>query len=127
VNRMIYKDDIKISIKGSVLSYPDQLIVRVENKKYYDETANLTIQIEMKNFFSGKYIEGPYDSVSNLIFSEEIEDHWEFVLASHVYKRFELITLEVTIKGFNDDIGLYNEIHTVGIVGRSSILVIPKF
>ena len=50
VNRVLRNDDIEIIMKGSILSYPAQLIVRVENKRYSDDTANLTIHIEMKNF-----------------------------------------------------------------------------
>lgn len=127
VNRELRNDDIETSMKGSVLSYPDQLVIRVENKRYYDDTANLSIHIEMKNVFTGQYVEGPYDTSSNWVFSEEVGEYWEFVLAAHAYSKFWLIKLEVTVKGFNDDIGLYNERHTVGIVGRSFILIIPKF
>ena len=127
VNRVLRNDDIKISMKGSLLSYPAQLIVRVENKRYSDDTANLTIHIEMKNFFTGEYIEGPYNSSSNWIFQKEIDDYWEFVLASHIYSKFELINLDVTIKGFNDDIGIYKERHAFGVVGKRFILLVPKF
>ena len=127
VDRVLRNDDIKISIKGSILSYPDQLTVRVENKRYYDDTANLTVHIEMKNVFTGKYIEGPYDTVSNWVFSKEVDEYWEFVLAAHRYNKFKFLRLEVTVKGFNDDIGLYKERHTFGIVGQSFILLIPKF
>lgn len=127
VDRVLRNDDIKISIQGSILSYPDQLTVRVENKRYYDDTANLTVHIEMKNVFTGKYVEGPYDTVSNWVFSEEVDEYWEFVLAAHRYNKFKFLRLEVTVKGFNDDIGLYKERHTFGIVGQSFILLIPKF
>ena len=127
VNRVLRNDDIEISMKGSVLSYPAQLIVRVENKRYSDDTANLTIHIEMKNFFTGEYVEGAFNSSSNWIFQKEIDDYWEFVLASHRYSKFELINLEVTIKGFNDDLGIYKERHTFGVVGKSFILLVPKF
>ncbi len=81
----------------------------------------------MKNFFTGEYIEGAYNSSSNWIFQKEINDYWEFVLASHIYSKFELINLDVTIKGFNDDIGLYKERHAFGVVGKSFILLVPKF
>ncbi len=126
-NRVLRNDDIKISVKGSLLSYPAQLIVRVENKRYSDDTANVSIHIEMKNFFTGEYVEGPFNSSSNWVFTKEINDYWEFVLASHTYNNFEFMNLEVTVKGFDDDIGLYKERHTFGIVGKSFILLIPKF
>ena len=127
VNRVLRNDDIEISMEGSILSYPAQLTVGIENKRYSEDTANLTIHIEMKNFFTGKYIEGPYNSSSNWIFQKEIDDYWEFVLASHTYSKFELINLEVTTKGFNDDIGLYEERHASGVVGKSFILLVPRF
>jgi len=127
VNRVLRNDDIKISMKGSLLSYPAQLIVRVENKRHSDDTANLSIHVEMKNFFTGEHVEGPFNSSSNWIFTKEINDYWEFVLASHRYNKFELINLDVTIKGFNDDIGLYKERHAFGVVSKSLILFFPKF
>jgi hypothetical protein len=55
VNRVLRNDDIEISMKGSILSYPAQLIVRVENKRYPEDTANLTIHIEMKKFYRRIY------------------------------------------------------------------------
>ncbi len=127
VNRVLRNDDIEISMKGSFLSYPAQLIVRVENKRYSDDTANLNIHVEMKNFFTGEYVEGPFNSSSNWIFTKEINDYWEFVLASHIYSKFELINLDVTIKGFNDDIGLYKARHAFGVVSKSFIRLVPKF
>ena len=81
----------------------------------------------MKNFFTGEYVEGPFNSSSNWIFIKEINDYWEFVLASHMYSKFELMKLDVTIKGFNDDTGLYKERLAFGVVGKSFILLIPKF
>ncbi len=44
-----------------------------------------------------------------------------------MYNKIEPINLIVTVKGFNDDIGLYNERHTFGVVSKSLILFFPKF
>jgi len=125
VNRILENDEINIIIKGSILSVPNQLIVGVKNYNLID-SANISINIEMKNFFTDKYVEGPYNSSSNWIFTKEIEDYWEFILAAHRYKKPELIKLDVTIKGFNEDVGVFKKQHTIGLVTKSLILLIPR-
>ena len=45
LNPMLSEDDIKISIKGTILSKPAQFCVRIENKNYKLDTSNLTIEI----------------------------------------------------------------------------------
>ena len=127
VNRLLSPEDIHISIKGSVLSYPDQLTITLENTRYVDDSANLSIDICLQNLFTGEYIDGPYGSTSHWVFSEEIEESWKFTLSSHAFKRFELLRLNVVIKGYHDDIGLYTERHSSGVVGKSFLLLLPKF
>lgn len=127
LNRDIYNDDIDVKIKGSILSYPDQLIIKIENEKFSIDDANLLIKIEIKNLLTKKLVEGPYDSKSIWYFKKEINEFWEFVIGNHVFQRFELIKIDITIKGFDDETGLYYTRSTIGIVGKSFILIIPKF
>ena len=127
LDRTIQNEEMTISMKGSFFSFPAQLKIGVTNTKYPRDTANLSIVIEMKNFFTSEYIEGPYNTTSYWVFEKEIETYWEFVLASHSYKKCEPITLEVTIKGFNDDLGLYKHQQSLGLVRKSSILFWPVF
>ena len=122
----VSENDIKIEVKGTILSYPIQLYVRIENLKYREDTANLTIKIEMKNIFTGNYVRGPYNTTCNWIFSKEIAKYWEFKVASRSYN-LEFFVMNIYIKGFNDDVRLYKERKTFGVVFSIFMIVIPLF
>ncbi len=123
-HRTISSDDIKIEIKGSILSYPAQLTVRIENSMYREDTANLTIKIGMINLLTGNYVKGPYNTTCNWTFSKEIRDYWEFKTASRAYP-FQFFMLHVIVDGFNDDAGVHKEKQTYGIVFSTLIILIP--
>lgn len=121
---MISDKDLKITAKGTILSNPAQFSVKIENKKYKIDTANVTINIQMKNLFTGEYVKGPYGIIYNWNFSEEIGDYWEFKAVIGVITR-GLFKLEITVKGFNDDVGLYAKQQTYGMIIKSIILIMP--
>ena len=127
LNRMIYNEDIKIKLKGSILSYPEQLNIKIENNKDTISNVKLIIQIEINNLFSDNVLSGPYGSFSKWNYTKDIEDNWEFVLGSHSFPKFELIRIKVTIKGLDEEIGLYKKKTTVGFVRKGLICIIPKF
>lgn len=124
LNRVISEEDLKIEFKGTILSHPAQFCIRIENNKYKEDTANLTIKIEMKNIFTGEYVKGPYNTTCNWSFSKEIGEYWEFKTASRSYN-LEPFMLEVTVDGFNDDIGLHKKKQTFGIVFSIFVIMIP--
>ena len=126
VNRLLRSEDITINFRGSLLSYPTQLIVGVINNNYKEDTASVSIHVEMKNYFTGTTVEGPYNSTSNWTFYTEITDQWEFLVSNHVYEKNELITIEVTIKGLDDDQGLYQKKSIMGIILQNLIIIIPR-
>ncbi|MCD6512476.1 MAG: Zn-dependent exopeptidase M28 [Thermoplasmata archaeon] len=121
----VSNDDLKIKIKGSILSYPAQLTVGIENSKYEEDTANLTIKISMKNLFNGEYVKGPYNTTCNWTFSKEIRDYWEFRTISRSYG-IQFFVLDVIIDGFNDDTGIHKEKKTYGVTFFTLILLIPS-
>jgi hypothetical protein len=112
-------------LRGSLVSYPTQLIVGVINNNYQEDTASVGIHVEIKNYFTGTTVEGPYNSTSNWTFYTEITDQWEFLVSSHVYEKNELVTLDVTIKGLDDDLGLYQKKSSMGIILQRLIIIIP--
>lgn len=125
-NHAVSDDDIKIKVMGTALSYPAQLTVRIENRRYEEDTANLTINIGMKNILTGKYARGPYNTTCKWTFSEEVGEYWEFRVASRSYS-FAFFVMDVSIEGFNDDIGLHKEIKTPGISLLEFVILIPAF
>jgi len=127
LNRMIYNEDIEIKLKGSILSYPEQLTIKIKNNKCTISNINLLIHIEINNLFSGNVLSGPYGSFSKWNYTKDIKDNWEFVLGSHSFSKFELIRINVIIKGLGDETGLYKKKTTVGFVRKGLICIIPKF
>lgn len=125
VNRSLRNENITINLRGSLVSYPTQLIVRVINNNYQEDTAIVCIHVEMKDYYTGITVEGPFNSPSNWTFYTQITDQWEFQVSNHVYEKNERITLEVTIQGFDDDLGLYQKKSTMGIIFQSLIFIIP--
>jgi len=117
-------DDLKIKVKGTILSYPSQLSICIENSRYEEDTANLTIHVYMKNIFTGEYVKGPYNTTCNWTFSKEMDEYWEFKIASRSYS-LQFFVLDVSIDGFNDDKGLHKEIETYGVAFSMFILLIP--
>ncbi len=123
-NHAISDDDLKIKVKGTILSYPSQLIVRIENSRYEEDTANLTIKIGMKNIFNGEYVKGPYNTTCNWTFSKEVGEYWEFKIASRSYS-FQFFVMDIRIDGFNDDIGLHKERETFGVSFSVFVILLP--
>ena len=117
-------DDLKIKVKGTILSYPSQLTICIENNRYEEDTANLTIHVYMKNIFTGDYVKGPYNTTCNWTFLKEVSDYWEFKIASRSYS-LQFFVLDISVDGFNDDVGLHKEIKTYGITFSTFIIIIP--
>jgi len=117
-----------MTISNDEWAWPKQGIATVEGKNYIPIDTDWFHQMGgYFHFFTGNFIEGPYGSISVWIFKKEVNDYWEFVLGTHSFSKFELIKLEITVKGFDDDTGLYIVRSTVGILGKRNIFLIPKF
>jgi len=129
LNSELTEDDIKISMKGTILSRPAQLCVRIENKNYEFDTANLTIQIKFNNLLQNLYdkISGePILVFNNWTFNKEVEEYWEFKTSTKQYLR-QIFRLDVTVKGYGDDIGLFKQVSTYGVVVHPFVVIlIPK-
>jgi len=124
----VTENDLNIVMKGGLLSSPCQFYIKVENENQVD-TANLTIQIKLKNILNDNcisIIKGPYNPSCNWSFNEEIKDLWEFKTMNRKYKTGFFI-LEVVLKGFNDDAHIYLKEQTIGIAFFGyKVFMIPK-
>jgi len=122
-------DDLDISIKGQVLAFPCQFSVRIDNKKSMIDTANVTINIAMKNLRTGQYVLVTIhtDSIPcNWTFTKEIETVWEFKTNGRQYSN-QFISLEVIVRGIKDDVTLYSSQHRIGVIVANSIFLFPFF
>ena len=120
-------DDLDISIKGRVLAFPCQFSVRIENKKSMIDTANVTINVAMKNLRTGQYVFVTIhtDSIPcNWTFTKEIETVWEFKTNGRQYSN-QFISLEVIVRGIKDDVTLYSSQQRIGVLFANSIFLFP--
>ena len=118
-------NDLKITMRGSLLAYPSQFSIRIENKKFKVDTANVTINISMKNLFTGEYVKNSFNVSCNWSFIEEIKDYWEFKTTERKYP-IQCVTIEVIVKGIHDDTTLYTTQRTVGMIIGWAVFLLPK-
>lgn len=125
---LLNDNDLKITIRGVALAFPAQFSVRIENEKSKIDTANVSIDISMKNLFTGEYVrivKTSFNVTCNWSFVEEIKDYWEFKTMSRKYPN-QLISIEVIVKGIRDDATLYTTQRTVGMIIGWEIFLLPK-
>ena len=94
---LLYEDDLEITIRGSYLSDPSQIYIRVKNLNYKRDTANVTISVKMNHIFRGDYVQAIKESYTipcNWSFTKEIYEYWEFKIGGRKYSR-GLFKLEV--------------------------------
>lgn len=123
------KDDLDVSIKGRLQAFPCQFSVRIENKKFMLDTANVTINVAIKNLRTREYVLVTIhtDSIPcNWTFTKEIETVWEFNTNGRQYSN-QFISLEVIVKGIKDDVTLYSSQQRIGVIVANSFYLFPFF
>lgn len=123
---IIDENDIGILAKGTHQSTSSQLTIIISNQKHIEDTANVTITIAMKHMLRGTYVETVkdyYHIPCSWNFSKEIIDTWSFFLTHRRYTRGFFI-LDITVTGRNDDIYLYKNQQTYGLIIRPHILLL---
>ena len=130
LNPILADNDLEIKIKGTFLSKSSQLEINVSNSNHLEDTANVTIKIEMKHPLRGYFVSTVkkyYKTPCSWNFTKEIDTYWTFKITNRGFTR-GLFILEVTIKGSNDDINLYKKQHTYGFINNPyKIRLIPIF
>ena len=120
-------NDLDIAIKGRILGFPCQFSVRIGNKKSMIDTANVSINVTMKNLRTGEYVLVTIhtDSIPcNWTFTKEIETVWEFNTNGRRYSN-QFISFEVTVRGIKDDVSLYASQRRIGVIMANSIFLFP--
>jgi hypothetical protein len=126
---LLSNDDLGISIKGRVLAFPCQFAVQVENKNSMIDTANVTINVAIRNLRTGEYVIVNIHTGSipcNWTFTKEIATVWEFKTNGRQYSN-QFISLDVTIRGIKDDVTLYLSQRRIGFIVANSIFLFPFF
>ena len=123
-------DDFEIAIKGTYLSEPAQVSIRIDNKRFREDTANVTIKIKMKHIIRDEYVSAikkHYNIPCNWSLTKEIGEYWEFLIDGRKYSK-GFFRLEVTIHGIKDDVNLYMKRHTFGmILNPIKIVLLPIY
>ena len=129
LNSVLKNDDLKIVIKGTFLSKPAQVYVKVENKGYEMDTANVSIHISLKHIFRDEYVSTKkehYEVPCNWSLTKEIGEYWEFLVGSHTFTK-GFFKLEVVVQGIDDDIYLYKKEVTYGwVFNKLKVRLIPR-
>ena len=129
LNPVLKNDDLNVIIKGSYLSKPYQIYIKVENKEFEKDTANVTIEIGLKHIFLNQYVltkKKDYVIPCHWILTKEVGEYWEFLVGSHTFTK-GLCKLEVVIKGINDDVYLYRKEISYGLIfTKLKVRLIPR-
>jgi aminopeptidase YwaD len=128
LNPFLSNSDLDVSIKGRVLTYPFQFCVRIENKKSRIDSANVTINIAMKNLRTGQYVLMMMDTQNitcNWTFTTEIKSFWEFKIMGRPSSN-QIISFDVIVKGIKDDVTVYTRQQTIGFIAAQSVFLFPK-
>lgn len=71
-------------------------------------------------------LKGLHDIPCNWNFTKEIEDFWEFKISDSRFPKC-FFRFTVTVKGLNDDLPIYLQVQTIGVIVKSRyIILLPK-
>ncbi|KYK31015.1 MAG: hypothetical protein AYK22_08295 [Thermoplasmatales archaeon SG8-52-3] len=129
LNPIINSEDLKIIMKGRILSRPAQIYLKIENNKHGIDTANVTINVKVSNILRNQYVQATkkhYNIPCKWFLTKEIDEYFEFLVGGRKYNR-GLFKFEVIIKGINDDIHLYKKQITYGwILNKLRVIMFPR-
>ena len=129
LNPFLTNQDLNIVMKGTFLSTPAQLSIKIENMASEIDTANVTIDIRLTHVFRNQYVSTKkehYTVPCNWSLTKEIEDSYEFFVGAHTFTR-GLCKLTVVVQGINDDLYLYKKEISYGfIVSPLKVRFIPR-
>jgi hypothetical protein len=121
--------DIAVKIVGTRYSDKCQFSVVIENRKFLEDTANVTINISMRHIFRFEYvsmIKDFYTSPATWEFDKEVSEQWEFKVSGRRFSR-GLFRINVYICGFNDDVNLALSTYSYGaILGPNSMFMLSN-
>jgi hypothetical protein len=129
LNPFLTNQDLNIVMKGTFLSQPAQIYIKIENKACEIDTANVTIDISLTHVFRNQYVSTKkehYNVPCNWSMTKEIEHSYEFLVGTRTFTR-GLCRLTVVVQGINDDIFLYKKGVIYGfILNPLKVRLIPQ-
>ena len=129
LNPILKSSDLKIIMKGTIQSTPAQIYVKVKNKGYELDTANVTINISLKHIIKNDFVRAEkahYTIPCNWRLPKEIGEYWEFKIGGRRYTR-GLFKFVVEVEGIKDDIHLYKQQENFGFIIKPFVVfVLPK-
>ena len=105
-------------MKGTFLSKPAQLSLRIENTAYDIDTANVSINMSLIHVVRNQYVSTKkehYTIPCTWNMTKEIVKSFEFLVGAHTFTR-GLCKLVVVVRGINDDVYLYKKEVTYGVI-----------
>ena len=126
LDRNIQDEDLDITIKGSILSRPDGFQIGIQNN-HQTQDAALLINITFTNLFTDEIVIGVHDSICQWTFTKNVEPNSIYTFRSGPrYIKPQLVNIHVTLKGQDEDLGLYFEESTSALSLGYLFLSLPK-
>lgn len=123
MHRFLKSDQITVKMKGTLRSGNGLLAVNVSNLGYLQDTANLTVNVALKNPRTWADLRTTKNSTMNWTLHPEVSRYWEF-RAGYQKLTGHLAVLVVTITGRGDDEGLYHYQTQSGVILRHRYLIL---
>ena len=126
---LIKPDDLKIIMKGKLLGRPSQIFIRIENSKHEIDTANVTINVSIKNIFRDQFVQATkkhYNIPCKWFLTKEVDEYFEFLIGGRVFTR-GFFRFDIIVQGINDDINLYKKQTTYGFIfNKLRVRMLPR-
>jgi hypothetical protein len=129
LNPLIKPDNINIIMKGKLLGRPSQIFIRIENSKHEIDTANVTINVSIKNIFRDQFVQATkkhYSIPCKWFLTKEVDEYFEFLIGGRVFTR-GLFRFDIIVQGINDDKNLYKKQTTYGFIfNKLRVRMLPR-
>ena len=99
--------------------------VAVENAGYLQDSANLSINIEVLNRKTGTILVTSMNVSLNWTLTVEVRQSWPFEVAPRKFTD-QGVVLSVTVIGLKDDEGLYQHLEKDGIIILHGLLMLTR-
>jgi len=123
MNRRLSSDQLALRLQGSSHSKSTLCSASIENAGYQQDTANLSVQVALKNRKTGADLRTPRNISMNWTLTPEVRRSWEFQVGEQRFEN-QRVVFTVTVTGQRDDEGLYQHLERAGIIIFHKILLL---
>ncbi len=125
MNRHLSSDEITIHCWGSLHAKSTMFSIVVENAGHLQDSANLSITIEVLNRRTGAVLLTSMNVSMNWTLTAEVRQSWSFEVAPRKFAD-QGVVLSATVIGLKDDEGLYQHLEKSGIIIFQRFLILTK-